>query len=420
MNRSISTLLFACALAALSTASTEAQNGLNVFLDCHRMWCERDHFRREIPYVNWVRDRMVADVHILGTSQETGGGREFIFTFIGLREYDGHADTLRFSTSRTDVRDEQRDGQTRTLQMGLMRFLSNSPVAQHIDIVYTAPIAVDEIQARPEDDPWNFWIFTVGGNGSVDAESLEQTYRFGANVSARRTTDDWRLWLYARGDYREQRFEYEDIEDSVAVYNNSTYRAQSHVIRKVGEHWGVGVRGSIGNSIRSNQDLYVRAASGIEYSIFPYSESTRRSFTILYGLGIAGFDYEEVTIFDKTTEILLEHGLAVAVDYVQPWGNVGADLEAIQFLHDLESHRVELGIGLSVRVVRGLRFTWGGSVARIRDQIFLSGAGVPQDEILLRRRARGTDFEIGIGFGFSYSFGSIFNNAVNPAMDEFR
>ena len=304
--------------------------------------------------------------------------------------------------------------------MGLMRFLSDSPVARHISISYTAPIESEQIQAQPEDDPWNYWIFTIGGSGSIEAETLEQTYRFGANFSANRTTEDWRIWLHGRGNYRQERFEYEEIDDSVAVYYNNTYSARSHVIRKIGEHWGVGFRGSIGNSVSYNQDLYVRSAAAFEYSVFPYSESTRRTFTILYGFGIAGFDYEEITIFDRTSEVLLEHGIVAAVDYVQPWGNVGADLEANSFLHDLDTHRIELRVGLSVRLVRGLSFNSGGNVARIRDQIYLSGEGISQDEILLRRRARGTDFELGIRFGFSYSFGSIFNNAVNPAMDEFR
>jgi hypothetical protein len=304
--------------------------------------------------------------------------------------------------------------------MGLMRFLSNTPVAEHIEIVYIAPAAAQVVQARPEDDPWNYWIFTVGGNGSFDVESLERSYEIGANLSASRTTDDWRIFIRARGDYDEDRFEYEDIPDSVAVYNNSTYSARTYAIRRLGDHWGTGVRASIGNSIRYNQDLYARLASGVEYSVFPYSESTRRSLTFLYTLGVEGLDYEEVTIEDKTSEVLLQQGLEIALDYVQPWGNVGADLEATTYLHDLALHRIDLRIGLSLRITRGLRFNWGGSVARIQDQIYLSGEGIPQDEILLRRRARGTDFELGIGFGFSYTFGSIFNNAVNPALDNFR
>ena len=429
MNRSRLTLLLVLALSTLISIQADAQdapadqprqsNGLRVFLDCQRMWCEQDHIRREIPYVNWVRDRQDADVHVLAISQSTGGGQEYIFNFIGLREYAGHVDTLRYTTSRTDVRDESRDGQVLTLQMGLMRFVANTPVTNFLTISYNAP-GQEEVRTIPEDDPWNNWIFTVGGNGSVDAESLEKFYRFSGNVSASRTTNDWRIYINARGNYSESRYEYVEIEDSVAVYNNSTYSARSYVIRKLSDHWGAGFRASIGNSISYNHDLYARAASGIEFSVFPYAESTRRSLTLLYTLGVAGFDYEEITIFNQTTEVLLEQGLEVAMDYVQPWGNVGADLEASSYLHDMELHRIEFGIGMSIRVVRGLRFNWHGSVARIQDQIYLSGEGIPQDEILLRRRARGTDFEVGTGFGFSYSFGSIFNNAVNPAMDDFR
>lgn len=429
MNRSRLTLLMALVLSSVFSITTYAQdpgadqprqtNGLRVFLDCQRMRCEHNHIRREIPYVNWVRDRLDADVHVLAISQSTGGGQEYIFNFIGLRDFAGHADTLRYTTSRTDVRDESRDGQVLTLQMGLMRFVANTPVTDFLTISYDAP-GQEEVRALPEDDPWNNWIFTVGGNGNVDSESYERRYRLSANVSAHRTTDDWRIQINGWGNYNERRLEYEDIEDSVAVYDNSTYNARSYVIRRLNDHWGAGVRASIGNSIYNNQDLYVRAASGIEYSVFPYSESTRRSFTLLYTLGIASFDYEEITIFNKTSEVLLEQELEVAVDYVQPWGNVGAGLEASSFLHDLDLHRVEVGVGFSLRIIRGLRFNSHGSVARIRDQIYLSGEGIPQDEILISRRSRGTDFELGVRFGFTYSFGSIFNNAVNPAMDDFR
>ena len=429
MNRSRLTLLMALVLASVISIPTYSQdaaanqprqiNGLRVFLDCQRMRCEHTHIRREIPYVNWVRDRQDADVHVLAISQSTGGGQEYIFNFIGLREFAGHADTLRYTTSRTDVQDESRDGQVLTLQMGLMRFVANTPVTDFLTISYDAP-GQEEVRALPEDDPWNNWIFTVGGNGAFSSETLERDYWFSGNVSASRTTDDWRIYVTARGNYSESRYEYEEIEDSVAVYNNSSYSARSYIIRRLSDHWGAGIRASIGNSISYNQDLYVRAASGIEYSVFPYAESTRRSLTLLYTLGVAGFDYEEITFYDKTTEVLFEQGLEVALGYVQPWGNVGADLEASSYLHDANLHRVDFGVNMRIRVVRGLNFNWRGSVARIRDQIYLSGEGIPLDEILLRRRTRGTDFELGTRFGFSYSFGSIFNNAVNASMDDFR
>ena len=63
-------------------ASAQEQNGrgpeadrlLRVFLDCDR--CDFDHFRREVPFVDYVRDRADADLHVLVTSDGTGGGGE--------------------------------------------------------------------------------------------------------------------------------------------------------------------------------------------------------------------------------------------------------------------------------------------------------------------------------------------------------
>ena len=46
---------------------------LLVFMDCQAPRCDFDHFRREIEWVNWVRDRQDAEVHVLVTSQRTGG-----------------------------------------------------------------------------------------------------------------------------------------------------------------------------------------------------------------------------------------------------------------------------------------------------------------------------------------------------------
>lgn len=39
-------------------------------------------------------------------------------------------------------------------------------------------------------------------------------------------------------------------------------------------------------------------------------------------------------------------------------------------------------------------------------------------EILLGLRERGTDYEYDLEVGFSYSFGSVFQNVVNPRMEE--
>ena len=46
---------------------------LDVFLDCHLVIsCDTDHFRREITFVNWVRVRENAHVHLILTYTPAG------------------------------------------------------------------------------------------------------------------------------------------------------------------------------------------------------------------------------------------------------------------------------------------------------------------------------------------------------------
>ena len=76
-------------LPALPVAAQDAQGGggdvVNLFFDCQAPGCrDLDFFRREAPWVNWVLDREVADVHVLVTSQQNGGGgRQYTLAFLG-------------------------------------------------------------------------------------------------------------------------------------------------------------------------------------------------------------------------------------------------------------------------------------------------------------------------------------------------
>src|SRR4051812_29565416 len=80
---------------------------INVFLDCGS--CDFDYVRTEIPYVNWMRDRADADVHLLVTTQSTGsGGSEFVLNFIGLRGFSRAVDTLKYVASVNATSDDMR------------------------------------------------------------------------------------------------------------------------------------------------------------------------------------------------------------------------------------------------------------------------------------------------------------------------
>ena len=56
-----------------------------------------DYIRKEIPYINYVRDIRDASVYILSTKQRTGaGGNEFTYFLVGQNENAGMYDTLSF------------------------------------------------------------------------------------------------------------------------------------------------------------------------------------------------------------------------------------------------------------------------------------------------------------------------------------
>jgi hypothetical protein len=165
-----------------------------------------------------------------------------------------------------------------------------------------------------------------------------------------------------------------------------------------------------------NQDLAASIGPTVEYNIFPYQESTRRSITFRYSIEAAAFNYIEETVEGKMKEVLPRHSLTIAAAVQQPWGEIFGSIEGIQYLHDLSTHRINTNLDIEYRLFRGFNLDIGGGISRIKDQFYLTSEDLPPEEILLRRRQRETDFRFDVSLGFSYRFGSKFANIVNPRM----
>jgi hypothetical protein len=104
-----------------------------VYLDCTR--CDKDYIRTEIVWVNYVRDRKEADIHVLGTLLRTGsGGWEYTFEFIGQKDFSGLKHTLIYASNGTDTGDEIRQGYVEVLKRGLFPYILHSPIAKYITI----------------------------------------------------------------------------------------------------------------------------------------------------------------------------------------------------------------------------------------------------------------------------------------------
>ena len=383
---------------------------LRVFLDCGR--CDFDHLRTEITFVNYVRDRRDAQVHVLVTTEGSGsGGRLWTLQLIGLEEFAGTDDELEYSTSPTDTDDEEREGFAQILRLGLLRYVARTPLAGEIEIgVERTRPGNGSRMATPEDDPWNFWVFRSRFNTRFNGEESRTSKRFDGSFSANRTTDEWKIRTGINGQYVET-----DFELSSGSFNNISrnYSLDGRVIKTLGAKTGAGFGGSLVTSTFRNQQLSSRLAPAFEYNFFPYAESTRKQLTTTYAVGFNLFNYEERTIFGRLSEHRLDHSANVSLDFNQPWGDAGFTFEASQFLGDTSQHRVVVRGDIEVRVLRGLSFNISGSSSLIRDQIYLPEEDLTDEEILVRRRQLATDYEYRFSVGFTYSFGSIFNNIVN-------
>ena len=426
--RKLAALIAACVVLATPTSSqeptpttTQPANGrLHVFLDCHTRYCDFSHLRREIAYVHWMRDRADADLHVLVTSQRTGsGGDELTLAFIGLRAFGGQEVTLQYVVPADDTYDEGRDGLSRTIALGLAAYVAQTAEALRLSVFYQPPADSQLIPQGEPDDPWNYWVFRLNLRGSMDGESQERFWSGNSSVSASRVTDELKLVLSARASGNRSEFDVLDTTiplDTTYVSVRTSYGSVVYAVFSLSPHWSAGVVTDMNRSSATNLDLAVGCGPAVEYNIYPYSESTRRQFAFRYTLGFRGLDYVEETVYDKTSEIHPVHNLDAELGVRQPWGSVHGGFHASQYLHDLSKHNVTLDGQVSFRVFRGLDFSMGGRISRIKDQLYLPKEDLTPEEILLRVQSRQTDFRYSLDVGLSFRFGSKFNNVVNPRM----
>jgi hypothetical protein len=384
-----------------SKSDTLRKDALNVFMET------TDYLRREIPYVNYVRDIRDAGVYIISTSQRTGsGGAEYTFFLVGQHEFAGMRDTISFVTTPDETTEGYRTKEVNTLKMGLMRYVAKTPLSKYMNITFTEPLS-----QTVSTDIWNSWVFKGSLSGYLSGQKTYKYSYFSGNVSAARITEDWKINLNVR--YYKNTSRYVIDDNTVESISDSKY-ITGLVVKSISDHWSVGGSSRIGSSSYSNEKIKYSLAPGIEYDLFPYSESTRRQLRLLYSAGINFVSYMDSTIYDKIKENLWIHSLSASYEVVQKWGSIDFTLEYNNYLHDWSKNNLSFNGYFDLRVAKGLSLNFGGGASIIHDQLNLVKQDLTYDEILLQRKEIATQYEYFVSFGLSYTFGSIYNNVVNP------
>jgi len=382
-------------------------------VDCYSSGCDRDFFQTEVPYVQFVRDQADADVFVLIVEEDTGGGGErYTLLFEGRRNAAlGRRDTLTASAAPGASDDDERRALLSRLQVGLAGFALETTAGPRISVMYDAPAETETEAEEPVVDPWNSWVFRLNANGFFQGQSRSQSLTTFGSFQASRVTEDFKVSVRPRLNYRQTSFELND--GSTFVSDNANYGLNARAVKSLTDRTSAGISASASRSTFSNYDLQSRVAPAIEYNLYPYSEATQRQLRFAYEAGAEMALYADTTIFLKTSEVLPFHEVSVSAEYKQPWGSLDVFSGVSQYLSQLDKYNASIGGGVELRLFRGFSLRVDGSYSLVRDQINLPADNASDGEVLTQQQELATGFNYFASAGFSYSFGSIYNQVVN-------
>jgi hypothetical protein len=389
---------------------------VNVFIDCR--FCDMNFIRQEIPYVNYVRDTREAEVYILETRQNAGnGGNQYTYVFKGSGNFGGLNDTLSFTTSPDQTNTLVRAERTEMLKMGLMRYVARTPLFSQIDINHNMDIETQEVI-----DKWNNWVFEISTEPRFESQETQKQLELRNSLNIRKITPDIKLEIEIDEFYNREKYIENANTDSASAstYITSATSMDNLFVKSFGEHWSVGFKWRLGSSTRENYSFSTEFLPSVEYDIYPYSESTHHQLRILYSAGYQYNYYQDTTIFNRIREGHYLQQLNIAYQIQKEWGSIDMLLTGSNFFHDFSMNRIELFSSVNVRIFKGLSLRINGGIAHINDQLNLKKGDISEAERLLQLREQATKYRVGGGIEIIYTFGSIYNNIVNPRFNSRR
>lgn len=405
-------LLLAIVIVSLQLGAQETNSRLSIFVDC-QMRCDFTYIKQEITFVDYMQDRFQANVYVLATRQRTGsGGNEVRLSFQGNDEYSTIQDTLIYYVDANATEAISREIFVTNLKKGLLPFLIASSNPPDIEYNIVTSDEKEEDRINTIDDPWNYWVFNIGGNGFFNGEASFSNSDVSGRFSASRVTLENKFFIRFRYNYERSKFTLTDGEEIISIIKR--YNNFARYVFSINDHWSVGFNASQGSSSFGNTDIEGSIKPAIEYNIYPYSESSTRRFTLLYELGPEYKNYTEETIFDKLSETVMRHNLRVEIDQTQKWGDLSIEMGASQYLHDLSLFSIFINPNIEWNIVKGLSVDFGGFVSWVSDRINIAKSDISDEDILLQIKQLDTDYTFFSYVGINYRFGSKYNNFVNP------
>ncbi len=406
---------------AHAVAQTEADDGasvdetvelIDVYLDCQTWGCYTDYIRNEVTFVNYVRDQEDADIHLRINRERTASGREYTLNYFGRRTFAGRENQIRFFSSDNDTDDERRQKLVRYLKLGLAPYLIETGLTDRMDLRVEQTDGVGVNGNDQVSDGWNYWVFEISASTSISGDDTREEFNLDGELSADRITRNWKIRMELEGEYEYNWFQLSDGRTTTTEVRDQSF--EGLFARAVSPHWSVGLYTEAESSTYDNYDLRLAASPAIEYNFFDYEEYGERELRLMYRMTPSYNRYIEETIYLQSSEILFNHRLSLDLDLNRRWGRIRSSISTSHYLHNFDMNRLDFFTRLQVRLTRGLSLYMIGGYDIISDQLSIPAGDATDEEVLLDIREQATDFSYFTRIGLSYTFGSIYNNIVNP------
>ena len=408
-------------LSSLSQNDDKQNERLRVFIDCSNTRCDQAFIKTEINIVDFLLDRLSADVHILITSRNTGGGgRRYQMIFYGQNRFNMFRDTINYSMEANTTEAESRELLVQYLKLGLVPFITKTGLVSGVTIGMKQD-AIPGKQPSGEEgkkDPWNYWVITLRTDGNISGEKVYKSYGYNGNLSVSRITEELKVGFTVYGSNNSSTYTFEnDSSLEKFIAKNSYYGLQHYFVKSINKHWSAGYESIFNNNTFSNfkRQLYIRSA--VEYNIFPYQEINNRFLTFSYGIITRFNRYYDTTLYDQLKETLFAHSFRVSLALIKKWGTIHSGVSYSNYFHNWKLNSLGLNLSINVRITGGLSFNMYSSFGLVHDQVYLPKSGATEQEILTRLRQLKSSYNYQNRFGISYRFGSKLNNFVNPRFE---
>ena len=255
------------------------ENLPKLFIKCDR--CDQTYLRKEINYVDHVRDQALANIQLfIYRNRNANNGNRYSLDFIGNENFKEKNISLNLDTNPKMTRDEIRNELKKKIELGLVYFLIETEISKKINITYDSSFLSDEIESSS--DRWKNWVFQSSGDAYFENETSRKKSNINLQLDADKVTDKIKLQFDLDFERANNRYENDD-DIFISKRNRKSFSMKS--VWSLNQKWSAGFSAGASSDTYQNIDFRYHILPAIEYSFFPYNEFVRREMVINYRIG---------------------------------------------------------------------------------------------------------------------------------------